>query len=99
MTDAEQELAELECEMNALVGLRNERVHTGQVIIDRANKDFDKAALPLSRKINALRESLEVKPSPTAKQTRYREPDPDWDPEDIAHYRELRRLESIRNPR
>ena len=99
MTDAEQELTELECEMNALVGLRNERVRTGQAMINRANRDFDKAAIPLARKINVLRELLEAEPPPPAKQTRYREPDPDWDDEDIAHYHELRRLESISKSR
>jgi hypothetical protein len=96
MTDAEQELAELEIEMNALVGLRNERVRTGQAMIDQANREFDKAAVSLGRKINVLRESLVIKPPPPPpRNTVYREPDPDWEPEDVAHYHELQRRESV----
>lgn len=95
----QRELGELECEMNTLVGLRNEQVRTAEAMIVRANRDFDKAAVPLGRKINELRALLEVKPPPPVKESRYREPDPEWEPEDIAHYHELRRRESVGKPR
>jgi hypothetical protein len=60
-------------------------------MIDRANRQFDRAALPLARRINALRDQLETEaaPSPPPRQKRYKAPDPEWTPEDIAHYHEL----------
>lgn len=91
MTDTEK-LAELEHEMSELVNERNERVECGQMMIDRANRDFDRAAVPLARKINKLREKLEASPPPPP----LREPDSDWTPEDQAHFLELSRRESIR---
>jgi hypothetical protein len=94
----QQELDELECERNALVGLRNARVAFFQSIIVQANQEFDKAALPLGRKINTLRTLLEEAP-PEDKQPQYREPDPEWCPEDIAHYNELRLRESVSKTR
>jgi hypothetical protein len=101
MTDPVQELIELECELNALVGLRNETVHAAEQRIKQANREFDKVALPLGRRINALRKQLEV--SLTDRQSNrqivYVGPDPDWEPEDIVHYRELSRRESINKSR
>lgn len=99
MTGTEQELAELEYEMNALVGLRNQRVATGEAMIRRANRDFDETAIPLGRQINRLRAKLEAeKPitqTVTVTQTvRETEPDPEWSQEDVDHFKELRRRES-----
>jgi hypothetical protein len=108
MTDTERELAELECEMNALVGLRNQRVTVGQEMIDRANRDFDEQAIPLGRRINRLRSLLETEKqidslsraatTPIVTVTRTvresTEPDPEWSQEDIDHFKELRGRES-----
>ena len=92
MTDTERELAELEAEMSRLCARRDMRVRVAQGEIRQANSDFDKVALPLGRKINKLREKLEASP-PTSPP---RAPDPDWTPEDQAHFLELSRRESIR---
>lgn len=98
MTETEQQLAELECEMNALVYLRNQRVATGQAMIDRANRDFDEVGVPLGRRINRLRARLEAEQPPTVKITQTvresYEPDPEWSQEDADHFNELRKLDS-----
>lgn len=97
MTETERELAELECEMNALVYLRNQRVATGQAMIDSANRDFDEVGIPLGRRINRLRAKLEAQP-PIVKITQTVresiEPDPEWSQQDIDHFNELRELDS-----
>lgn len=92
MTDTERELVELEVEMSRLCARRDMRVRIAQGEIRQANSDFDKAALPLGRKINKLREKLEASPPPSPP----RKPDSDWTPEDQAHFLELSRRESIR---
>lgn len=93
MTDSEQQLAELEHQMGCLCAIRTERVNAGQAMIDRANTEFDRDALPLGRKIAALRAKLAApdkpKTSPTARKVRTGSHDPEWTPEDIAHYYEL----------
>lgn len=91
-----EKLSELEAEMSRLCARRDMRVRVAEGEIRQANRDFDRLALPLGRRINALREKLEA-PSPPP--PRIREPDPDWTPEDQAHYRELSRRESIRQTR
>jgi hypothetical protein len=100
MSDTEQQLRQLELEMSTLIAIRNERVQTGEEIIRLANRDFDRAAVLLGRQINVLRALLEAtKPTPTPRQTRHSEPDPEWTLEEIAHYSELSKRESISKPR
>lgn len=96
MTKEERELAELECEMNALVYLRNQRVATGQAMIDRANRDFDEQGIPLGRRINRLRAKVEQTVTVTSSRVirESPEPDPEWSQEDIDHFKELRNRES-----
>lgn len=67
-------LRELEAQMCQLVATRNQRVATGQGIIDAANKDFDRAALVVGRKINKLREQQQNGTPPPAPKRRGRPP-------------------------
>jgi hypothetical protein len=77
--------------MCRLVATRQQRVATGQGIIDAANKDFDRAALKLGRQINRLR--AEQPPEPARKPTPYKPPVLDGltDEERVHYYRLLTR--------
>lgn len=85
------DLTQLEAQMSRLCADRAARVSVAEAEIRQANKDFDKAALPLARKIKKLREELEAAPPVKA----YPEPDSDWADEDRAHYNELVQRESV----
>lgn len=94
------ELIALEAKLSELTRERNMRVSAARGAIDRANKEWDRVALPISRRINQLREQQPQVPTTHmtagAKRERpRREPkqladyDPDWTQEDIDHYLKL----------
>lgn len=89
-------LVELEQTMGCLRDLRNQRIAAAEEAIRRANIEFDRDALPLGRKINALRAAA-AKPvdKPKVRVTRKpSQPDPNWSQEDIDHWHELQRREA-----
>lgn len=90
----EQQLEHLERSKNLLCALRTQRVATAKEAIRRANREFDRDALSLGRRINRLRAQLETD-TPTPTQPTPRKPDkgshdPEWSQEDIDHYYQLR---------
>lgn len=93
MTDTVTELAKLEAEMNRLCIIRSERVHMAETQIRHANEDFDRDAVPIARKINALHEQIKptLKTEPTKRTVRH---DPEWLIEDRDHFYELQRREA-----
>lgn len=93
------ELETLEREMHNLCDLRDQRIAAAEESIRRANIEFDRDAVPLGRKINALRVTAEVADKPTKtskpkKQAARKEHDPTWSQEDIDHWYELQQREA-----
>lgn len=87
-------LARAEHRMSELRARRTRTVDAAVAAIGQANRDFDRAAVPLGRRINQLRERLEAEkpePPPSARpRPRNNSHDPDWSQADIDHYYELR---------
>lgn len=53
-------LERLEQRMSALVDGRNAIVHRAEQVIEAANKDFDRVAVPLGREIQKFKTALQV---------------------------------------
>lgn len=99
MSDLHDKLNDLERQMSALCSARDDRIGFAEETIRRANTEFDRDAVPLGRKINAIRVelALEEKPvitTPKARVTRKRKHDPEWSQEDIGHWYELQQREA-----
>lgn len=99
MTDAEQKLSQLEVAMGRLCALRDARVAVAQTAISHANREFDRDAVPLGRKINQLRQEIDKAAPVSTPKRKLDKPvaldlngyDPEWSQEDIDHYLELKR--------
>lgn len=95
MTDLEQQLVGLETQMRNLIAARERRILGGKALIERANRDFDRDALCLGKRINALREQIaaaQPKTSTPHQHDSNGKHDPEWTQEDIDHYHYLKRL-------
>lgn len=93
MPPLEIELASLERQMVVLCNRRAGRLETAARIMRQANADYDEAALPIGRRIQVLRATLEAqKPAPKDPTRQPSEKhDPDWCQQDIDHFYELKR--------
>lgn len=87
MTDNETEYYRLQAEMAILCAMRSARLMAAQAEIEQANRDFDREALPLGRRISALQKTLPK--TPTVDKSDKPSHDPDWLQEDIDHFYEL----------
>lgn len=98
LSPEQQKLAQLEADMFRLVLRRQDRIAKAEAEIKKANKDFDKASVPLARQINRLRDELapveEQQAQPTKRVTRTA--DPEWPQEDQDHFYELQQREARR---
>jgi hypothetical protein len=88
-------LTNLEREMGRLCAERNARVDAAEAAIREANRAFDRAAVPLGRQINKLRNQINQN-ADSSKPIEFRGHDPEWTQEDIDHYYELLRHDPAR---
>ena len=66
-------LEELERKMSSLIQARNTAIDAAERMIEHANREFDRVALPLGREINKVRKAVEAstpKPAATPRRTR-----------------------------
>lgn len=71
VTDKPATLEELKRKMSSLISARNAAIDAAEAMIDTANREFDRVALPLGREINKVRKAVEAtKPKPSAVRTR-----------------------------
>lgn len=88
-------LSELEERLSILTEIRNTKVATARAMMQRANAEYDREALPLHRQIERLR-NIVAQPAPALPRPKVSrppkplpEPDSDWSAAEQEHFRQL----------
>lgn len=89
---SEDNLRELQAQMNALVARRTKAMEEAAAIIADANREFDRLAVPLGKKIARLTSEAvrtAMAPTPPKRRKPVSPPPDDWTEEEKTHYYEL----------